>query len=669
MKVFTTDKIRNVVVLGHSGAGKSSLVAAMNGIAAGAKRVTEPVATTQTTVLPILWDDHKINILDTPGSADFVGEIEEAVSAADAAVIVISGKNGVENGTRRAWKLCDQYHLPRIVYVSDMDIDDVSYKNVVLQLQELYGKCIAPFHLPIRENGQFVGYVNVIQQRAKRWQDDGTVAKCDVPDYSEENLEIYREALMEAVAETSDEFLDRYFNGETFSENEIRQALRYNVAEGSIVPVMMGSNLLGRGMYTLMVDIIKYLPAPDQRTCAGINATTNEVFQADYNFSKPKSAYVFKTIVDPFIGKYSLIKVQSGVIKADDVLYNHHKSQEVRGGKLYVMSGTKAEEVAELHAGDIGALSKVAGLQTTDSLSTKANPILYIRTTISTPYCAMRYQALDPKEEEKVTQSLHKLAEEDLTLRVVNDSECRQTLLYGISEQHLAAVGERLKAKYNVEMKLSKPKVAYRETVQGTSDVEYKHKKQSGGHGQYGHVKIKISPSGDLTTPYEFEETVVGGAVPKNFFPAVEKGIQEGTQSGPLAGYPVVGVHVNLYDGSYLSGDSSEVAFKTAATMALRDGIMKAKPVLLEPIASMRVVAPEEQVGDVMGELSKRRAKIIGMNPQDDGTQFVDAEIPYATLYGIGTTLYSLTGGSATYSYEFLKYEAAPEGTKPEQEA
>ena len=281
----------------------------------------------------------------------------------------------------------------------------------------------------------------------------------------------------------------------------------------------------------------------------------------------------------------------------------------------------------------------------------------------------MRYQALDPKEEEKVTQSLHKLAEEDLTLRVVNDSECRQTLLYGISEQHLAAVGERLKAKYNVEMKLSKPKVAYRETVQGTSDVEYKHKKQSGGHGQYGHVKIKISPSGDVTTPYEFEETVVGGAVPKNFFPAVEKGIQEGTQSGPLAGYPVVGVHLNLYDGSYHSVDSSEAAFKTAATMALRDGIMKAKPVLLEPIASMRVVAPEEQVADVMGELSKRRAKIIGMNPQDDGTQFVDAEIPYATLYGIGTTLYSLTGGSATYSYEFLKYEAAPEGTKPEQEA
>ncbi len=668
MKVFTTDKIRNVVVMGHSGAGKSSLVAAMNGIADKTRRATKPTATTQTTVIPILWEDHKINVLDTPGAADFVGEVEEAVAAADAAIIVISGKNGVENGTRRAWKLCEQYHLPRIIYVSDMDIDDVSYKNVVLQLQELYGKCIAPFHLPVREDGQFVGYVNVVQQRAKRWQEDGTVVKFDVPDYSRENLEIFREALMEAVAETSDEFLDRYFNGDTFSENEIRQALRYNVAEGSIVPVMMGSNTLGRGMYTLMVDIIKYLPAPDQRKCAGINATNNEVFEADYNFSKPKSAYVFKTIVDPFIGKYSLIKVQSGVIKADDVLYNYHKDQEMRIGKLFAMNGAKAEEISELHAGDIGALSKITGLQTTDSLSTKANPILYIRTAISKPYCTMRYQAKNPKEEEKVTQSLHKLAEEDLTLRVENDSENRQTLLYGISEQHLGTVCERLKAKYKVEMELSKPKVAYRETIRGTADVEYKHKKQSGGHGQYGHVKIKVSPSGDLTTPYEFEETVVGGAVPKNFFPAVEKGIAEGTISGPLAGYPVVGVHVNLYDGSSHSVDSSEAAFKTAATMALRDGIMKAQPILLEPIASLCVSVPEEQVGDVMGELSKRRAKIMGMNPQEDGVQLVEAEIPFATIYGIGTSLHSLTGGNATYTYEFLKYEPAPEGTKPEKE-
>ena len=664
MKVFTTDKIRNVVVLGHSGAGKTSLVSAMNGIATASKqRMTEPAATTQMLVQPILWDDHKINILDVPGAFDFVGEIEEAVGVADAAIIVISGKNGVENGTRKAWAMCEKYHLPRIVYVSDMDIDDVSFKNVVLGLQELYGKCIAPFHFPLRENEEFVGYVNVIQERAKRWQSDGTVVKSEVPEYSMENLSIYREALMEAVAETSEEFLDRYFAGETFSENEIRQALRVNVSEGTIVPVMMGSNTMERGMYTLLADIIKYLPSPDQRSATGMNVLTQELFEANYNFAKAKTAYVFKTIMDPFIGKYSLFKVMSGVIKSDDNLYDQVKGQEIRISKLYVMKGSKAEEVEELHAGDVGALSKVSGLQTSTTLSTKATPVLYPATAISTPYCAMRYFAADAKEDDKLTQSLLKLAEEDRTLRVENDSENRQTLVYGISEQHLQAVADRLRAKYNVEMQLEAPKVAYRETIRGSADVEYKHKKQSGGHGQYGHVKIKVSPSGNLTRAYEFEETVVGGAVPKNFFPAVEKGIAEGTQAGPLAGYPVVGIHVNLYDGSSHSVDSSEAAFKTAATMALKDALMKADPVLLEPIASLQVRVPEDKVGDVMGELSKRRARIMGMNPeQENGRQRIEAEIPYATLYGIGTTLHSITGGEAEYSYEFLKYEVENKG-------
>ena len=664
MKVFTTDKIRNVVVLGHSGAGKTSLVSAMNGIATASKqRMTEPAATTQMLVQPILWDDHKINILDVPGAFDFVGEIEEAVGVADAAIIVISGKNGVENGTRKAWAMCEKYHLPRIVYVSDMDIDDVSFKNVVLGLQELYGKCIAPFHFPLRENEEFVGYVNVIQERAKRWQSDGTVVKSEVPEYSMENLSIYREALMEAVAETSEEFLDRYFAGETFSENEIRQALRVNVSEGTIVPVMMGSNTMERGMYTLLADIIKYLPSPDQRSATGMNVLTQELFEANYNFAKAKTAYVFKTIMDPFIGKHSLFKVMSGVIKSDDNLYDPVKGQEIRISKLYVMKGSKAEEVEELHAGDVGALSKVSGLQTSTTLSTKATPVLYPATAISTPYCAMRYFAADAKEDDKLTQSLLKLAEEDRTLRVENDSENRQTLVYGISEQHLQAVADRLRAKYNVEMQLEAPKVAYRETIRGSADVEYKHKKQSGGHGQYGHVKIKVSPSGDLASTYEFEETVVGGAVPKNFFPAVEKGIAEGTQAGPLAGYPVVGIHVNLYDGSSHSVDSSEAAFKTAATMALKDALMKADPVLLEPIASLQVRVPEDKVGDVMGELSKRRARIMGMNPeQENGRQRIEAEIPYATLYGIGTTLHSITGGEAEYSYEFLKYEVENKG-------
>lgn len=547
-----------------------------------------------------------------------------------------------------------------MVFVTDMDIDEASYRQVVEDLQQLYGKRIAPFHLPIRENGQFVGYVNVLQQRAKRWKDNGEVEKVEVPEYSKENLGICREALMEAVAETSEEFMDRYFGGEEFSEDEIRQALRVNVSDGSIVPVLMGSNVLARGMYTLMVDIVKYLPSPEKRSCTGINAKSNEVYNADYDFAKPKSAYIFKTIADPFIGKYSLIKVNSGVIKTDDLLYNQHKDTEEKIGKIYVLCGNKPEEVKELHAGDIGALAKLTKAATTDSLSTKANPILYIRTQISTPYTYKRYKAVNKGDEDKISQALQKLMLEDLTLKTVNDSENGQTLLYGMGDQHLDVVASKLLERYKVQIELKKPKVAFRETIRKKADVEYKYKKQSGGHGQYGHVKMTFEPSGDLETPYVFEQCVVGGAVPKNFFPAVEKGIQEGVVKGPMAAYPVVGVKAVLYDGSYHPVDSSEMAFKVAALQAFKKGIMEASPILLEPIASLKVVVPDKYTGDIMGDLNKRRGRVLGMNPTEHGYQEIVADIPYMELYGYNTDLRSMTGGSGTFSYEFARYEQTP---------
>ena len=676
MNVYTTDKIRNVVLLGHGGAGKTSLVEAMaylsgitnrmgkisdgNTISDYDKEETKRLFSINTSVVPIIRDDVKINILDTPGYFDFVGEVEEAVSAADAAIIVVSGKNGIEVGTKKAWEICEKYKLPRMVFVTDMDIDNASYRQVVTDLQELYGKKIAPFHLPIRENEEFVGYVNVLQQRAKRWTADGNVEKTEVPEYSKENLGICREALMEAVAETSEEFMDRYFNGEEFSEDEIRQALRVNVAEGSIVPVLMGSNILARGMYTLMVDIVKYLPSPEKRECTGINAKTNEVYPANYDFAKPKSAYVFKTIVDPFIGKYSLIKVNSGVLKADDVLYNQHKDVEEKIGKLYVLRGNKPEEVTELHAGDIGALAKLSKVTTTDTLSTKANPVLYIRTQISTPYTCMRYKAKNKGDEDKISQTLQKLMQEDLTLKNVNDSENGQTLLYGMGDLHLEVTASKLLEKYKVEIELTKPKVAFRETIRKKADVEYKYKKQSGGHGQYGHVKMTFEPSGDLETPYVFEQTVVGGAVPKNYYPAVEKGLAEAVLKGPMAAYPVVGVKAVLYDGSYHPVDSSEMAFKTAAIQAFKKGFMEASPVLLEPISSLKVIVPDKYTGDVMGDLNKRRGRVLGMNPIDGGKQEILADVPTMELYGYTTSLRAITGGSGDYSYEFARYEQAP---------
>ena len=543
MKVFTTDKIRNVVLLGHGGSGKTSLVEAMaylaglknrmgtvesgNTISDFDKEEIRRQFSVRTSVIPIPWGEYKINVLDTPGYFDFVGETEEAISVADAAIIVISGKAGIETGTKRAWELCEKRNLPRMFFVTDMDVDNASFRQVVQDLQDLYGKKIAPFHLPIRENEEFVGYVNVIQQKAKRWNEKGTVDKFDVPEYSQENLTICRDALLEAVAETSEEFMDRYFEGDEFSEDEIRQALRVNVFDGSIVPVLMGSNTLARGMYTLMADIVKYFPGPDRCKCAGINTTNNEVFEADYDFAKPKSAYIFKTIADPYIGKYSLIKVNSGVLKPEDVLYNYHREANERLGKLYVICGNKVEEVAELHAGDIGALAKLANSQTTDSLSTEKNPVTFLRAPISKPYVRLRYKAKQKGDEDKISQALSKLLMEDLTLKHVNDSETAQTLLYGISRQHLDVVVSILAEKYKVEIELTKPKIAFRETIRKKADAEYKYKKQSGGHGQYGHVKMTFEPSGDPETPYIFEQIVVGGAVPKNYFPAVEKGIAE----------------------------------------------------------------------------------------------------------------------------------------------
>ena len=676
MNVYTTDKIRNVVLLGHGGCGKTSLVEAMAYLAGLTTRMgtvesgntisdfdreeTKRKFSIHTSLIPIPWQDVKVNILDTPGYFDFVGEVEEAVSAADAAVIVVSGKAGIETGTKRAWEICEKYKLPRMIFVTDMDIDDASYRQVVEDLQALYGKKIAPFHLPIREDGKFVGYVNVVQQKAKRWNDKGTVDKFDVPDYSQGNLTICRDALLEAVAETSEEFMDRYFNGEEFSEDEIRQALRVNVIDGSIVPVLMGSNIMARGMYTLMADIVKYFPSPDKRACAGIDTKTNEVYEANYDFSKPKSAYIFKTIVDPYIGKYSLIKVNSGVLKTDDVLYNYHRDCDEKIGRLYVLCGNKTEEVSELHAGDIGALAKLSKSLTTDSLSTRNHPIAYIRANISKPYVSMRYKAKNKADVDKISQSLQKILMEDLTLSNVNDSENHQTLLYGMGDQQLEIVQSVLKEKYKVEIELMRPKVAFRETIRGKSDVEYKYKKQSGGHGQYGHVKMKFEPSGDLDVPYLFDQCVVGGAVPKNFFPAVEKGIAEAVKKGPLAAYPVIGVKAVLYDGSYHPVDSSEMAFKVAAAQAFKKGFLEAKPVLLEPIASLKVVAPEEYTGDIMGDLNKRRARVMNMNAEN-GYQEIDADIPYLELYGYNTKLRSMTSGSGTFSYDFARYEQAPE--------
>ena len=676
MKIYTTDRIRNVVILGHGGAGKTSLTEAMaylSGITSRMGSVTEGNTVSDydkeeikrkfsisTSVVPIIWGDIKVNILDTPGYFDFVGEVEEAASAADAAIIVVNGKSGVEVGTQKAWEICEKYKLPRMFFITNMDVDNASFRQVVEDLSDLYGKKIAPIHFPIRENEKFVGYVNVVKQAGRRWLAKGEKKECEIPDYSQEYLDKYRENLLESVAETSEEFMDRYFDGDEFSPAEIMAALTVNVSDCSIVPVAMGSPVNLQGVQNLLDDIVQYFPSPDKRTIAGINMKTSEIYQANYDFAKAKSAMVFKTIVDPFIGKYTLIKVASGVIKNDDTLYNVNRDVEVKLNKLYVMEGSKPIEVSELHAGDIGAIGKLNETRTGDTLATKNTPIQYAGIDISTPYTYKRYFAKTKGDEDKIAQALAKMMQEDLTMKAVNDAENRQSLIYGMGDQHIDIIASKLLTKYKVDIELGKPKVAFRETIRKKSDVEAKYKKQSGGHGQYGHVKMRFENSGDPETPYVFEQVVVGGAVPKNYFPAVEKGIQESVLRGPLAAYPVVGVKAVLYDGSYHPVDSSEMAFKTAAIQAFKKGFMEASPVLLEPIASLKVTVPDKFTGDVMGDLNKRRGRVLGMNPDHKGNQIVEADIPMMELYGYSTQLRSMTGGAGTFEYEFARYEQAP---------
>ncbi len=613
-----------------------------------------------------------------------MGEVEEAISVADAAIIVVNCKAGIEVGVEKAWEMCEKYNLPRLFFVTNMDDDHASYRELVLKLETRFGRKIAPFQLPIRENEKFVGFVNVVKMAGRRFTELSNYTECEIPDYVQKNLGIAREALMEAVAETSEEYMERYFSGEEFTQEEISTALRSHVIEGNIVPILLGSGINCQGFASLLQAIDKYFPSPDRYECIGVDTSTGERFTAKYNDDVSLSARVFKTIVDPFIGKYSLMKICTGVLRPDSVIYNVNKDAEEKIGKIYLLRGKEQIEVNELKAGDIGAVAKLAvpksipmsvGIiifvflgavaklavtQTGDTIALKSAPIVYHKPQISTPYTYMAFRAANKGEDDKVASALSKMMDEDLTLRVVGDPENRQSLLYAIGDQQLEVVCSKLQSRYKVDIILEKPKFAFRETLRKKVKVQGRHKKQSGGHGQFGDVWMEFEPSGDLETPYVFEEKIFGGSVPKNYFPAVEKGLQECVQKGPLAGYPVVGLKATLVDGSYHPVDSSEMAFKMATILAFKKGFMDAGPVLLEPIASLKVTVPDKYTGDVMGDLNRRGGRVLGMNPDHKGKQVIEADVPMSELFGYNTDLRSMTGGIGTYEYEFARYEQAP---------
>ena len=680
MKVYDTGNIRNVVLLGHGGAGKTTVAEALAYVTGTTTRMgSVPEGNTvsdydkeeikrkfsiSTTTVPIEYKgehgDLKINILDTPGYFDFVGEVEEAISVADAAIIVVNGKAGIEPGTLRAWDICEKFRIPRLFFVTNMDDDHASFRQLVLNLEKQFGRSVAPFQIPIRENEKFVGFVNVVKMEGRKFTKPNEYEACEIPEYVQKNLGIARNALLEAVAETSDEFMEKYFGGEEFTVEEIQSALRQNVKTCSMVPVLMGSGVNVQGFNVLLQVIDKYLPSPDEFETVGVDVSNGERFTAKYNSDATLTAKVWKTIVDPFLGKYSLLKVCTGTMKPNTEVYNVHKEANEKIGKIYVLRGKEAIEVPELRSGDIGAVAKLSVTATGDTMALRNAPIIYHGPQFSAPYTFKAYAAENKTEEDKLATALQRMMEEDKTLKTVSDPENRQSLLYGIGDQQLDVVASEIKERYNVTLVLSKPRFAYRETIRKSAKVQGRYKKQSGGHGQFGDVVMQFEPSGDLEHPYVFEEQIFGGSVPKNYFPAVEKGVQESCEKGPLAGYPVVGIKATLLDGSYHPVDSSDMAFKTASSMAFKDAFMKCQPVLLEPIASVKVTVPDANTGDIMGDLTKRRGRVLGMESIGKGKQVIQVEVPMSNLYGYGTDLRSMTGGTGDYEYSFARYEQAP---------
>ncbi|QUI25684.1 elongation factor G [Vallitalea pronyensis] len=676
MKIYSSEQIRNVALLGHGGSGKTTLAEAVAKVAGIIKRqgkVEEGNTISDfdkeemkrgfsinTTCIPIEWQDCKINLLDTPGYFDFMGEAKEATRVADSAIIVVSGKSGVEVGTEKAWEYAEEMDIPKMVFVTDMDDDQASLKNVLEQLREIFGKSIAPFQVPIRDGEHFVGFVNVVKMQGRKFVKDH-VEQCDIPDDMNEALEPVREMILEAVAESDETLMEKYFEGEEFTLDEIQTALHNGVIDGSIVPVLCGSGIQNIGVQVLLNSIVKYLPAPKEEhtSVMGVNPDNDKEIEVICDKNEPMSALVFKTIVDPYIGRLSLFRVYSGILKADSSYMNVNKDTSERISHIYVLRGKEQIEVKEIRAGDIGAVAKLNKTSTGDTLCDSSRPVKL--KGINFPE-SLACRAIFPNkkgEEEKISSGLHKLIEEDPTIKVVMDSENHQELLYGVGGQHFDVISSKLEAKFKVTMDLRKPKVPFRETIKKKIKIQGKHKKQSGGHGQYGDVHIEFEPSGDRETPYVFETKIVGGSVPKNYFPAVDKGLQESVLSGVLAGYPVVGVKATLVDGSYHPVDSSEMAFKMATKVAFKKGIIEAAPVLLEPIVSVKVTVPDSYMGDIIGDLNKRRGRVLGMNPIK-GKQEILAEVPQSEMYGYSTDLRSMTGGRGIFTLKFERYDEAP---------
>lgn len=678
MKNYTIKNLRNIGLIGHGASGKTSLVEALlfnTGNTDRLGRVEDGTTVTDfdqeekkrgislsVSIAPIEADETKINLVDIPGYFDFSGELIQGMRAVDVATIVVCGVSGVQVGTEKAWDYCNKIKLPRTFFINKLDRENSSYDKTLAQLKEKFGISVVPIQYPIGTEEDFKGVVNVISKRV-RIHDPKTnkIQEMDAPEELLEKIDECKRMIMEAVAETSEELLDKYFSEGELSDEEIYNGLIEGCESGEIAPVMCGSASKVIGMRCFLEDVVECFPSPKYSIPQkAINTQNSEEVFIGLDENKPFSALVFKTIADPFVGKISLFRVITGKLSNEVTVINSNKDKTEKLANVFFMRGKNQIPTKEVVAGDIAAVAKLQYTETGDTLCDINNKVMYDKMNFPKPAISMAVLPKAKGDEDKISAALQRLLEEDPTFTITRDTENAETIISGVGETHLDVIASRLRNKFGAEVILRLPKIPYRETIKGIADVQGKHKKQSGGHGQYGDVKIKFEPRKDGESDLEFVDNVVGGVVPRNFIPAVEKGLRECIEKGVLAGYPVVGLRATLHDGSYHPVDSSEMAFKMATSIAYKKGLEQAKAILLEPIMHVEIFIPDEYMGDVIGDINKRRGRVLGMEP-DGNLQKIIAEVPLAEMFKYSTDLRSMTQARGSFTSEIERYEEVPE--------
>lgn len=669
---YANDHIRNVLLAGHAGAGKTSLVEAMLFQTKATDRLgrvedgntvcdydadeAKRHASLFLSLAPVEFEDVKINLIDTPGLFDFAAGQNEGIRAAESVIITVSARSGLSVGAKKAYRLAIKNGKSRMFYVSKVDAENADFYKVFEALKAEFGPSVCPVVVPVEQAGGRV-YMNLITMKAYSYV-SGAAREVPLPAYGHREDGLI-EAMREAVAETDEALMEKFFEGEPFTPEELAEGVRMGVKTGAITPIFCGASTTLAGIDQVLWGVKKLLPSAARSAgCIAKDASGNDV-ELECRTDAPLAMYVFKTMADPFVGKQSYVKIISGVLKPDSAVVNARTGDSERLGKLLFLKGKKQTDAAEITAGDIGVITKLAGAQTGDTLCTPGRVVSLPAPAFPTPELSMALKIKNKGDESKISGAIQRLIEEDPTLAYHINNETVQQILSGLGEQHLDAVCAKLKAKFGVDVDLVAPRIAYRESVRKKCKAQGRHKKQTGGHGQFGDVWIEFEPTAD--GDFVFEEKVFGGSVPKNFFPAVEKGLQEAVQHGVLAGYPVVGLKATLLDGSYHPVDSSEMAFKMAAKIAYRAALPEAGPIILEPVGALTACVPSDVTGDIMGEVTKRRGRVLGMNPDDDGMQQVEAEVPESEMQDFTAYLRQLTQGRGSYNFHFARYEPLPQ--------